>query len=330
MKTYLQAQKALEAAKGNLTRAERGKDAKEIAAAAKLVSAAYEDVIAASAPDKALAKQHRAAIEAKVIHHERYEKKTIEKADSMPASSMADSSEEERGSGPPASGDPESGAPSTAASKEEERGTAKKAKGATRAEDDGEEDEEKALAACYAAADKAYRKEARARGIDAYGVRGPKALLKVVHKAQGTTEVHEAFGALEAVPRQREAAAAMEQRVGKLEATGRAGRVVAMLDGARDKVTSKAHRKELQALAMEKGTSWLKGHLAVLPKVLRTTALEADEGDEGLGRASAVRTKDHEKIIEQATANMSAAERAEFIAALDGEMGKKRTKAAVI
>lgn len=346
MKTFLQAQKALEAAKGNLARAEMGKNAKEIAAAAKLVGDAHEDVINAAAKDPALRAQHRSAIEAKVIHHERYEKRTVQQPDSAPASSAPASSEEEEAM-PETSPSKEEPPSSSVPASEEEEG--RKAKGAKKAEkasppkmrkkseerrgESEEEEEEKALAACYEAADKAYRKEARARGLDAYSIRGPVALLGAVTKALKTTGVHESFGALEGMPRQRAAHAAVEDRVGKLEADGRKARVKAAIDKARSegRAISKELGKELQALGEEKGTAWLRGHMATLPK-LRTVdkALEAVEGEDGRGAISTAYTKDQAKIIEMATLGMSAEDRAAFMKDLGVEQGKKRAKAAVV
>ena len=200
MPTLLQAQQALDAA---LATHKRTPSAATFAAAQR----AFDDITAAHIASGNVPKAAE-AVQAKVVHREKYEKVTTE---------TPDKDEKAADSMPPDSGAPEtvdSESPSargedSAPPKDAKHGKAGKMKGA---EDEG--DEEKALLAAFDAADRAYK--SKASGVDAYAVRGPTALLKACIKAFGVSTIGEVYGALASVPEQRAESARLEKRIAKL------------------------------------------------------------------------------------------------------------------
>lgn len=314
MGNYLTARAALEATRKMHEKAhaaavaapgdkDKAKAARDLAAS---VTAAYVAAIAAAAGEPSLAAKRDALIEAKVIHHEKYEKKTVETED-KPAD-------------PPASEEPEEAAPETAPSEEEEpSSSAAAAKGKAprmgkKAE--SEDEEEKALAAGYARASGSYQRAMAGAGIDAYGaVYGPKALLAACQKALGTTSIRETFGALRGLPEKLAASSELAARVEGLEKNDRKSRVNALVAQAKaeGRTRGKEHRAELRALGMRLGTAELRGVIKMLVPV-RTTAQgfhEAnEEGAEDGGGQFAAGVSDED--IKAMTHGMSAEQAAEF------------------
>lgn len=268
--SLLQAQAFRGSAAKKFKAAKEGGDATAIKAASKVLLAAYDAEIVELRKQPALGKQLEAAITAKVIHHERYEKKTVETAD-PPASSAAPMSSEGAVASAPASSEEASGPPSTArsapASEEVARKTGKKGAAGRKSAESEDDAEEKALMAAFAEGDRVYRRDARRAQVDAVGYRGPLALLRACQKPLKTTSIAETFGALQALPAKLAASSTVEAQVSRLAKNDRASRVDAMLATARreGKAADPEARKYLRAEGIAKGTAHLKGMLAVWP-----------------------------------------------------------------
>lgn len=312
MPTYLQATAALEATRKMYERARSaaaaapGDKAKEKAARdlAASLTAAYATAIEAAAGEPSLAAKRDALIEAKVIHHEKYEKKTVETED-KPAD-------------PPESEEPEEAAPETAPSEEEEPSSSAGAAAPSKAPKMGkraesEEEEEKAIAAGYARAGGSYQRAMAGAGVDAYGaVYGPKALLAACQKALGTSSIRETFGALRQLPEKLKASSELAARVEGLEKSDRKSRVNALVEKAKieGRTRGKEHRAELRALGMRLGTAELRGVIKMLTPIGRP-ALEPKE-DGATGREKFQGDDAEERAIKQACEAIPAAQRAEF------------------
>lgn len=147
------------------------------------------------------------------------------------------------------------------------------------------DDEDAKVARGWAAAEKAYAKVAS--GVDAYGVRGPKGLLKMAEKATGTKGAASAISALHSLrTKAANADAAVIQRLAsveakaiKIEASSRKDRVNAIVAKAKaeGRANSKDLRAELRTYGNERGTRALAKLVATLQKV-RTLADGAREG----------------------------------------------------
>lgn len=316
MPTYLQATAALEAALKMFTKARtaaaaapadktKAKAASDLAAS---LTAAYATAIDAAAGEPSLQKKRDELITAKVIHHEKYEKKTVQTDDKpedapsgVPGSDEGAASSE--GAEAPATVDSArpSGMPPA---KPKEKKAGKKA--------ESEDDEEQAIAASYLRATGSYRREMAGKGVDALGVLyGPEALARACMKALGTTSIRETFGALQGLPEKLQANAAIAVDVEALKKRDRAARVESMIEAA--KASGVPMRKDQRAYFREQGaihgTEHLKGLLAIMPR-LPTVALEPkEEGSaEQLGEAGS----ETEKAIKEATALMPKEQQAEY------------------
>lgn len=221
--------------------------------------------------------------------------------------SSAESSEESSGSS-----SADSSATSTdvhSEEEEEESADAKmagkgKAKGKTKGK--AEEEEEESTAKAWAAAHKAYK--ASSEGIDAYAIHGPKKFLAAVLKATGQTTVAGALGALAALPKRAKADAKIAADVDKLKAAAAGEKVNAIVDAAKieGKAPSKAMRASLREMGAKMGPAYLKGHVATLPAVIRTTKVGAFVPREGTdGAALGVGGDDEAKMLAQLTAGMA-------------------------
>lgn len=154
-----------------------------------------------------------------------------------------------------------SSAASSEEEEEEEEGAAKGKRG------ESEEEEEEAIARGWSAAAKAYARETK--GIDAYGVRGPKGLRKAVAKATGETSIEAILGALAALPRKAKADAKVAADVDALKAKGRKTDVNAIVAQAKadGRATTHELRAELRTIGMTQGPKYLRGFVAKLPKI---------------------------------------------------------------
>jgi hypothetical protein len=316
--SYLVARAALDAAQKMFNKARAGAKAapgdkakaKASADLATALTAAYTATIAAAAGEPSLQAKRDELITAKVIHHEKYEKKTVQtddKPDDAPASGAPGSDE---------GGESSAGADAAPATVDSARPSGmppakpKEKKGAKKAE--SEEDEEQAIAASYTRANGSYRREMAGKNVDALGVLyGPEALARACMKALGTGSIRETFGALATLPEKLQANASIAVDVEALKKRDRAARVEVMIDKAKaDGVpVTKERREYLRAQGALHGTAHLRGMIAQYPR-LPTKALEPDE--EGstaqLGSAGA----DVEKAIAEASSLMPAGQRAEF------------------
>jgi hypothetical protein len=315
--SYLVARAALEAAQKMFEKARAGakaapgdkakaKTAGELAAS---LTAAYTATIDAAAGEPSLQRKRDELITAKVIHHEKYEKKTVQtddKPDDAPASGVPGSAEggESSAGADAAPATVDSARPSGIPAKPKEKKGAKKA--------ESEEDEEQAIAASYTRATASYRREMAGKGVDAYGTSyGPEALARACMKALGTGSIRETFGALATLPEKISGLEALGAKVNRLDRNDRASRVEALIGKAKaDGVPMPAERRKyLREQGALHGTAHLRGMLAQFPR-LATKALEPDEEGSAaqLGSAGA----DVEKAIAEASALMPKEQRAEF------------------
>jgi hypothetical protein len=274
------AQKAAKADPSNLTKATAAKGA------AAGLTAAYASAITAAAGQPALTKQRDELIEAKVIHHEKYEKKTVETADPPPET--APSQEEEPSSSGALSAE-EGGEEEGAKGGEEPKAPMRERKGSSKkaSDDEGDEEaEEKAIAAAYGRAMSSYKREMRGQNVDAYGrLYGPEALLAACMKALGTGSIRETFGALSQLPERLAATSTIVKTVEKLEKRDRASRAAKAIDAAKaDGVPmTKDRRTELLKLADAHGVSHLKGVLAMMPRLPTQPIDAAEDGNDARG-----------------------------------------------
>ena len=239
------------------------------------------------------------------------EEEEEEAAESTQRSSAAEEEEEEEAM------DSASDRPPPKSEEEEEEESA-----ATSKEEEEEEEEEGKTAKAFASADRAYRKAAK--GVDAYGIRGPGALLKAAEKATGQKGIAAVLGALSAAPKRAKANAKIEADVSRLKASARRDRIDAIVDKAKSdgRAPSKALRASLRELGMQHGSAWLKGHVATLPQV-RTDA-RIPKHDEKGAPIGAPAASDQAKMREQALAGLSAEERKAF-EEIERNKGKTRT-----
>lgn len=153
---------------------------------------------------------------------------------------------------------------------------------------ESEEEEEEALVAAYASAHRAYK--GKAKGIDAYAVRGPRALLKAVLKATGETTIAGAMGALAAMPRNAKAAATVAADVAKLKAAASSDKIEGIVAEAKadGRAPTKALRAELRELGAKMGATYLRGFVAKLPKLGTSAKIpKADERGNPIGAPTA-------------------------------------------
>ena len=234
---------------------------------------------------------------------------------STESSSSSGSSEEEEEEGasgesgkvPPASasGSSMSSKSSSSSSEEEEE----------EEEEKKEAEEEKAVARGAAkslahAADSKARRRIVADAI-ATATKPLRAVVKAAAKATGRKSLGGIAGALAAMPKQREEMATLRKEVGALKNDKLRAKVEAKLDKAQaaGKI-SKAQRESLSAQGM-KDYAWLKGHLATLPKIVRSSA-EAFVPRDGTDGAGAPSNKEQQAMLDAATLGMSEAERKAF------------------
>jgi len=272
-------------------------------------SAALESSIRAQvAADTALSTARAGMTTTKHIkHEEKVTQHEPEEEEESSAESSAPSTEESSKASSAAS----SSASSSAASSEEE-------------EEEGaaEGEEEKCIAAGWAMAQKAYK--AATKGVDAYGIKGPKALLKLAAKATGAPEeINAVLGGLSAIPKRTKVEAKVAEDVEKIKAAQRKEKVHALVEKAKleGRAPSKAQRADLRALGMQNGVSYLKSHIANLPRV---QTLEGggfvprmDNDGNPVGGAT---TAEQKRMMAHATAGMSAEKRAAFEADFNKRM----------
>lgn len=323
MPTFLQAMAAVKAArelhdtsrKAALADPSNATKAAAAKGAAAGLTAAYASAIAAAAGQPALAKQRDELIEAKVIHHEKYEKKTVETADPPPET--APSQEEEPTSSGALSaeeGGEEEEAEAPKAPMRERKGSSKKA-----SDDEGDEEaEEKAIAAAYGRATSSYKREMRGQNVDAYGrLYGPEALLAACMKALNTGSIRETFGALSQLPERLATTSTIVNTVQKLEKRDRASRAAKAIEAAKASGVpmTKERRAELLKLADAHGVSHLKGVLAMMPR-LPTKAIDAaEDGNDARGPMQGGDAQ-QERAIEEAAAPFPPDQREAFKALL--------------
>lgn len=176
------------------------------------------------------------------------------------------------------SSDAESSAKSSEEEEEEEASMAEEKK-AKRAKYEEEEEEARAVAKGWKAAIAAYA--AATKGVDAYGIKGPKGLLKAAEKATGAKGASATLSALHGLRTKAQGAdAAVIQRLAKVEAkatkietTSRRERVESMVQAAKasGQAPTKALRAQLREHGNSHGTKALASLIASLPKVARTT-----------------------------------------------------------
>lgn len=324
MPTYLQAKQALDAALKTFAKAKSE-------ATAQMVTRAYDDVIEALAKQPSMAKQYREAIEARVIHHEKYEKKTIESPDKKPAES-----------GPPASGAPVSEAPETqdseppAAEEPESKPAEKQKDKAPKMAAPKDDEQEKALRSGYASANRRYASALTGLNIDAYGAKfGPEALLSKCMQAFNVGTVGEVFGALAAVPEKREAHTALEQRLAKLEArrTGDDIEAVIATAKAEGRTRGAEDRKELRAFGAEYGLKALKVRIA--DREARRTPQGSgyrqpvETADGNLGPVGELSAEAVAESHERMTKGLSPEEKAAYLAEFESAARKKAIAPAI-
>lgn len=329
MPTFLQAMAAVKAArelhdtsrKAALADPSNATKAAAAKGAAAGLTAAYASAIAAAAGQPALAKQRDELIEAKVIHHEKYEKKTVETADPPPDTTPSQE-EEPSSSGVESGEEEEEEAPK--APMRERKGSSKKA-----SDDEGDEEaEEKAIAAAYGRATSSYKREMRGQNVDAYGrLYGPEALLAACMKALNTGSIRETFGALSQLPERLATTSTIVNTVQKLEKRDRASRAAKAIEAAKASGVpmTKERRAELLKLADAHGVSHLKGVLAMMPR-LPTKAIDAaEDGNDARGPMQGGDAQ-QERAIEEAAAPFPPDQREAFKALLRANLKAQANK----
>lgn len=311
MPTLLQAQQALEVA---LATHKRARSAATFAA----TQAAFDDLVTAHVASGNAAKAAE-TVQAKVVHREKYEKVTTETPD------KEKKAEDSAVSDAPETVD-SAAASVPAESSEAPAKDAKRAKGKEKGEEEPA-DEEKALVAAFASANRVYK--AKAAGVDAYGVRGPDALLKACLKAFDVTTIGEVFGALASVPEQRAEQADIAKRLAKLENRRAVDDVEAVITKARSEGRTRGSedRADLRKFAATYGVKALQARIADRP-AKRTAAegyREAAEGTDGnrgvIAELSAEEvTASHERV----TRDMTPAEKAVYLEEFNKLNAKKR------
>lgn len=236
------------------------------------------------------------------------------------------------------SSEPESSEASSAKSSEEEESaaasmpTSSKPKPSEEEEEAAasEEEEEEAIAKGLKAAHAAYLKATK--GTDAYGVFGPKGIVKALTKATGEKSVKAALGALAALPRKAKADAKVVADVAELKRNATREKIEAIVAEAKadGRASSKALRSELRAMGAKMGAAYLKGFVAKLPKGGRTNhdgaRIPADDGEgNALGGPDDTAQA---RMMEAAMQGMNAKERADFKALHKERMRKSANGAA--
>lgn len=322
MATLLQAQATLTAARGALKAATRALDA---APADSKIRRAWADALTAKDAAKAAVNVASGGAPAAKMNR-------VTKTSKHVVTEESDEEEESASESMSSSGSSSAGSSSmSSSSEEEEEAAASTAKSSMPPKGESEEEEE-AHAKAWAAAEHAYAKAARA--FDPYGVRGPKGLRKLAAKATGQKGVDAMLGALVALPRKHAADATVAAKVERLETNDRKARVDAIVTEAKIKsiagATTKAGRESLREMGLTQGTKFLKGHLATLPKMGRTTEdgalrtkLREGGGADPTGGGNAATA-----IVEQMTAGMNPKEKAEFIVAFNATIAAQASAAA--
>lgn len=316
MPTRMQAQKARDEAHAAVGVAQAAVAAAKGAAVASAAKALADALAKADAADAALAAFNPSA---KVTHYRRLEEKTVE---SPEKEEEAAASEE----APPATQPSERAEDSTSdmpASGEGDEEDAKNGKA-----------EEKALAKAYAAGTSALK----ASGFGALQHYGPRALLSLAEKALGVTGVRAVVGALGALPDRLASADKLTARVATLEKEQKKSRaertteqVNALVAEAKraGKTLSAEHRAKLRAFGSKFGVEELRGHIAMLPKAVRTLedgGLEAKEGDDGRGQFTQAEDAERSRIIDLVTADMTPAEKADYVKDFEARLAANAPK----
>ena len=295
MATLLQAQQAATAAKVAVDLAAKALAAKPTS---KSAVRAHDDAL--------LAKVEADAALAKVTHHVKYEKKSIES-------------------------DPE---PSEAPSEEEEAALSEEPLPSTEKSEDpaaeGEPSGEKMIGGNKAinAAHRAYM--AAAKGSDVYGILSPRKMLAAIMKATGEKTPEAAMGALAALPRRIEAEKANAAEIAKLKAKAQADEISTLVADAKTsgRAPSREMRASLRELGAKMGTRWLKGHLATLPKLGRTEAdgpLQAATDGKGAPTGLPSTDEQEEKMLAAMFAGYPADKRAAALEMYRADMAKIAT-----
>ena len=274
----------------------------------KALAAALEAAVADG--DKKKIAKASAALEAGIAASKKVVTTETKSTESSSSSSGSEEEEEEEESGkvPPASA---SGGSSMASSKSSSSSSEEEEE----EEEEKKEAEEEKAAAKSAAKALAHATSGHARrDIVAAAIAEVTAPLRAVAKAAaratGRKSLSSIAGALAAMPKQREATAALRKEVDALKSDKLRAKVDGKLAKAerQGKITA-AQRDSLRAQGM-KDPKWLKGHLATLPK----QAAVRTEGFVPLEKAGkgAPQDADQQKIRAAMTANMSPEERGEF------------------
>ena len=173
----------------------------------------------------------------------------------------------------------------------------------------------------------AEKEEAKAFFHAKEGLYTPARLVRLVRQVTGKKGIREMFGALDGMGIRVKNVAKQEKRLAKLESSNRKTKVDAMLAKAREagKVT-RAQVEGLRVKGME-DPKFLKGFLASLPKILRTTedGARLPRLDANGNLAGAPGSSDQKKILDIAFAGMSPEERTKALADL-GERTKPQSK----
>lgn len=168
-----------------------------------------------------------------------------------------------------------------------------------------EEEEEAALAKAYDAAERAFHAEL-AHAPQALKLYSPTRMRRLARQVTGQRGVRSVFGALDGVGQKLAQADKLSKRIEKLEARERASAVEALVATAcaEGKLLGEKRIAAAKSDGERFGVNWLQGHLATLPKQVRTLGdgpLRASMDEDGAPILSA----DQEKIIAQATTGLS-------------------------
>lgn len=255
------------------------------------------------------------------IQHEKHEKKTVTKD--------GDGDDKDDGDSDDGDGDAE---------EEDEEESAETSDDSDEDEDEEEDEEEEGEEEEKCA--KEDDEESRKASLAVKSARSPKAarlailaaikatreryaplrlVLKAAAKVTGQTSPSAIAGALAAMPQQIKASNELAKKVAKLEQDKRRARVDSMLRNA--KAAGKLTPAAVESLR-EAGLAnprWLKGHLATLPTIARTSGFTPREGTNGAGAPT---NAEQAAMLAAAKVGMSKEEAAAFDAARDAAINR--------
>lgn len=281
---------------------------------AKKAKGLIASLLALVTPD---AKMTKKTLTTKRVEMEESDDSAEEEEESLPASTEKSSGAE---SSEKSSAEEESGAASSAEEEEEEEA----AKGAKKME---EEEEARAVAKGWKAAMAAYAEATK--GVDAYGIKGPKGLLRAAEKATGAkghTATLTALHGLRSKAASADAAviqriAAVEAKATKIEAQSRHDRVEAIVSAAKaeGRAPNKELRAQLRTFGNEHGTKKLAALVATL-KPLRTDARAPKLGADGT--VPGVPAADEQAVLQAMFGDLPEDKRKEAIAMYEANKRK--------